>query len=190
MADDYVPSTLTNCSTQSRFDDRPPDERLLLRWDTDIRRAASAAARRTNLGTEPVADLAQDARLRVFRIFRQGGPSGEGYTRTVIANSVRKSARREARALDQLPSTDDGRVHHQADNTMAPSLKPDVAAIEVRTWVRSLSTKLQAIYELIYLHEYTQREVAMAIGVTQPRVTQLHRELLRQGRVELAHLAA
>ena len=60
----------------------------------------------------------------------------------------------------------------------------------VARWVNGLSKSLQKLYELIYVKGYTQREAASLMGISQPRVTQLHRQLLQRGRQELAHLAA
>src|SRR3989442_1330328 len=84
---------------QSSFDAQKRPEPLLLRWDVDIRRAASAAARRTMLDAQRIEDLAQEARIRIVRLVRRGGPHNEPYVRTVISNAVRQAARRENAAL-------------------------------------------------------------------------------------------
>ncbi len=60
----------------------------------------------------------------------------------------------------------------------------------VNQWVRAQSAKLQAMYDLLYVHGYTQREAAATMGVTQARVAQLHRALLMRGRIELGDLVA
>jgi DNA-directed RNA polymerase specialized sigma subunit len=102
---------------------------------------------------------------------------------------VRKAVRREARSLAQLVATDD--IFGDRVDAAESSLDFNLFTVEaVATWVRGLSSRLQALYNLVYVHGCTQREVATTIGVSQPRVAQLHRQLLELGRVELAHLAA
>jgi DNA-directed RNA polymerase specialized sigma24 family protein len=60
----------------------------------------------------------------------------------------------------------------------------------IARWVNGLPKSLQKLYELIYVKECTQREAASLMRVSQPRIAQLHRQLLQRGRQELAHLAA
>ncbi len=165
-------------------------ECLLAHWDRDIRRAASVAAARP-LKDARTEDVAQDARIQVFRAFQKGRPIAEGYIRRVVANAVRNSCRRETRALRlvdpkepiELEAIGSDAVDESEDETS--SRIADVAA-----WVHGLSTRLQTIFTLLYVQSNTQREAAELLGVSQPRVAQLHLELLRQGRLELAHLAA
>lgn len=156
------------------------------RWDDDIVRASKASARRRGLAADhPAAeDAAQEARLSVALVARQG-IQGEGYVRRVISNSVRNAARQTlvvsnettADALDAL-ADDEGR---QGDL---------LAEARVREWIAGQSAQVQAVFELLYREELSQREAAERLGVSQPRVAKLHRELLAWGRDELRSLAA
>jgi DNA-directed RNA polymerase specialized sigma subunit len=77
------------------------------------------------------------------------------------------------------------------DTTLEPpSDVLSLATDAIRRWIRSLSARLQAVYHLLYVRGCTQREAATVIGVTQPSVAQLHRQLLQRGRRELLHLWA
>lgn len=139
------------------------------------------------LDDERAEELAQEARARVIRLARHGRPRDEAYVRTVIANAVRKAARREARCLTHLQPDDhvDKDVSRNVDDEI-----PSPTTEAVRRWVRGLSARFQAVYKLLYVDGHTQRETATIIGVTQPRVAQLHRDLLACGRTALADLAA
>jgi len=104
--------------------------------------------------------------------------------RRVIQNAVLNSTRREDRFV---PCTleDAARVHHE------PSVQPPSALIQsVRNWVAELPTRLARLYQLLYVEGATQREVAGRMRLSQPRVAQLHRQLLEAGRRDLASLGA
>jgi RNA polymerase sigma factor (sigma-70 family) len=175
-------------SPARRQEGRPTEEELLLRWDDDIGRAARSASARWGLGPMRADDLAQEARLRVLRVIRRGGPTEEPYLRSVIADAVRKAARKEARAMALL-STDNAGTDQETD---APDPSPgiDPSAVDVARWLRSLPRKLQALFDLIYARDITQRDISLSLGISQPRVAQLHRQLLQGGRAELAHVMA
>lgn len=59
----------------------------------------------------------------------------------------------------------------------------------VRKWVASLPPRMQRVYALLYVEGVSQREAAVRLGLTQPRISQIHQELLERGRADLAHLA-
>jgi len=190
MVDDHRPADPAPYPGSSRSDD-DNIEPLLLRWDLDIKRAASAAARRRMLDRARPEDLAQEARLRILRLARRGGPCAEPYIRTVIANTVREAARREARVLEHLLLADDV-GDKQGSEDIAEASSESIACVtdSVSTWIRGLSARLQTIYDLLYVRGHTQREAAAIIGITQPRIAQLHTELVRRGRLDLAEFAA
>jgi DNA-binding transcriptional regulator LsrR (DeoR family) len=43
---------------------------------------------------------------------------------------------------------------------------------------------------MLYVEGYTQREIAEAMRLSQPRISQLHTDLLRHGQVDSSTLAA
>jgi RNA polymerase sigma factor (sigma-70 family) len=57
--------------------------------------------------------------------------------------------------------------------------------MSVRQWIRQLPDRLKRIYDSIYVRGLSQREAATFMRISQPRVSQLHLELLRRGRAEL-----
>jgi DNA-directed RNA polymerase specialized sigma subunit len=53
----------------------------------------------------------------------------------------------------------------------------------------TLPLQLRAVYIGIYVRDLSQREVARQMRISQPRVAQLHDELLRLGRARFAALS-
>lgn len=156
------------------------------RWADDIGRAAMAAARRSGVAPDhPLTeDIAQNARIAVLKATRLGRADDEHYVRRAIANSARNSVRRSRVAANEAPleGVDEVAV-----------VDPDVNPLDVqrvREWVASQPQHLQRIYGLLYLEEFGQREAARRLGVSQPRVAQLHRDLLTRGRDEFCSRAA
>jgi DNA-directed RNA polymerase specialized sigma subunit len=72
----------------------------------------------------------------------------------------------------------------------SPTWAADERSLSVRLWITSLPQRFQQVYSLLYVHGATQREAARAMGISQPRVAQLHQELLALGRQGFASLAA
>lgn len=156
------------------------------RWADDIGRAAMAAARRSGVAQDhPLAeDVAQNARIAVLKATRLGLGDDEHYVRRAIANSARSSVRRSRVAANEAPLES---VDEVAD--VDPGVDPlDVQ--RVREWVAGQPHHLQRIYGLLYLEDLGQREAARRLGVSQPRVAQLHRDLLTRGRDEFCSRAA
>jgi RNA polymerase sigma factor (sigma-70 family) len=183
MANDHADSS----ALPQSGDDIDP---LLSRWEDDIKRAASAAARRRMLGNDLLEEIAQEARTRVVRIARRGGPCEEPYIRMVISNATRGAARQEAQSLERLLASDT--THNEPPDGLDVSSSETMSLTKdaVSKWLHGLTARFQAIYDLLYVQGHTQREAAAIIGITQPRVAQLHRDLLRRGRMDLAGLVA
>jgi len=151
------------------------------RWD----RAICAAARRRKwlVGRDTEGcDLAQEARVRVLVVSRNNRLISGPYMRRVIANAVLRAALR-ARPRAWLQELNDDLQAASADSGDGHSRE------EVRRWANELPRRFQDIYRVLYLEGRTQREAAAILGISQPRVAQLHQSLLERGRVELPHLA-
>jgi DNA-directed RNA polymerase specialized sigma24 family protein len=159
---------------------------VLRSWDHDIVRAAKAAACRFQGCAADVDDFAQVARTRLLRVTRRHGVKPAGYLRRVIARSIRKARLREASGLGAqsartTPLVDDIPI-------AAPPVGDMGTDTAVRGWVHGLSNRLGQLYQLLYVRGLSQRDAALALDVSQPRVAQLHRTLLAKGRRDLADL--
>lgn len=157
---------------------------LLDTWDSDIERAAYRAANKRGLAYDSAQEFTQAARIALARIAQHADELGSFYVRRVIQNAIRDAARRERRMFGTTVPLD-------ADSTVDPTSETqgDREAY-IAAWVTLLPDRLHQMYELLYVHGYTQREAARLMGVSQPRVAQLHSELLRRGRAELDQRAA
>lgn len=155
---------------------------LLQNWDRDIERAARAAA---NGRAGDKQDLAQDGRLRLLLAVRAFPEAPAPYIRAVIANTMRSALRHEFRRVSsQSPFADE-----VTDDIPAPEAEAEEACTAaITSWVASLPDRLQAIYRYLYVENRTQREAAKLMGVTQPRIAQMHRCLLDLGREQLVDL--
>jgi RNA polymerase sigma factor (sigma-70 family) len=165
--------------------DRAREHTLIERWDPDIVKAARAAVRASG-NTSNEHDFAQEARTRLLRASRDGAQLTDGYVRTTITNSVSNAARGERRALTVWSR------HAAAVDTqiVAPPLGlVELIPLGVHDWAAYLPTRLQEVYQHLYVTGHNQREVARLMGLSQPRVAQLHARLLRYGRHDLAFLS-
>jgi RNA polymerase sigma factor (sigma-70 family) len=160
---------------------------ILKTWDRDIRRAAHAAAHQFQLDYSYADDFAQEARIRLARVLRRSVvvPPQE-YLRRIISNAI-QSAVSATRSWSGIRSIDELTEEFEAKSGASAGTDPlKIAA--VAEFVRSLPANLQQVYQLIYEQGHTQREVASQLGVAQPRVAQMNRELLSRGQYEMGHL--
>jgi len=177
------PST---CATsESRFS----EDALFAHWDPFIKHAARGAAFHLGGGQPEADDFAQETRIRVLQAFRRRRHLPPRYFHLIIENTVRSGIRRERRAFGfrspKAVALDDNLVDPQSFLNGTASDR-----MIVRAWVAGLPERLKTIYELIYEQGHTQREAAAILEISQPRVAQLHRDLLEEGKRGLAHLAA
>ena len=161
---------------------------LLTQFDPLIKRVARRASYYVN-GTDGAAgDLAQDIRCHLVDVFRNDPVSDVAFVRKVVTNAIRSRIRSERRRL-QLGSAN----AYELDERL-PELRgqtPDVARkLTVSMWLSTLPARLRTVFDVLYRGGYTQREASTALNISQPRIAQLHRELLERGRMELSTLAA
>ncbi|MBA2670414.1 MAG: sigma-70 family RNA polymerase sigma factor [Gemmatimonadetes bacterium] len=162
-------------------------ESLLKIWDEDIVRAArSVVARERSLSDDAADECAQAARVALARIAHRADKVGPSYLRRVIQNAVRDEARRERRTYGGIPM--DKTTAEVAAEAAAED--PDDAISRVIQWTAALPDRLQEVYDLLYVRGYSQRAAAAVMNVSQPRVAQLHRDLLARGKAELSLWAA
>lgn len=190
VSDGPMVSPGASLDARSFFPDNSTSEQLLERWNGDIRRASEAAVRSFQTRVSDPDDFAQDARLRVLRSYKSAPSRSEAFIRTVIKNSTRNSARSETPYLEKIDLVED--LENLEETEIVSGFQnTDIdhfAVAAVRKFVSTLPQNLQAVYKLIFQDELTQRDAARRIGVSQPRVAELKRELLRRGKRELTRL--
>lgn len=178
-----VPSTSVSTPRSTTHEDT-----LFAHWNPIIERAASRTACGLGGSQSDADDLAQEARIRVFLTLRRRPELPSCYLYKIIRNCMRSGFRRQTGAFGfQSPLI----VPIEEDIVDAHAfLNDDVfARLRVNAWVATLPYRLKVIYELIYEQFHTQREAAAILKISQPRVAQLHGELLEEGRRELTDLA-
>lgn len=172
-----------NTSAPNVWRPTPRDESAFLgTWDDDIKRAARFAAKGDLAERE---DLAQQARARVLLAFRRVPDAPTPYIRTVITNTLRSAFRREARSFTARSPL----AEEIDDDLPAPSQEGlEERAEAVSVWVAGLPAPFREVYRHLYSEDLSQREAARIMRTSQPRVAQLHRQLIELGRKELSHL--
>jgi|GEM_PF-2078355 len=92
---------------------------------------------------------------------------------------------------DESAGYDDAPIRIRQKELPPPSDEADIMAVtKIRKWLEKLPGNLRAIYEALYVAGLSQREVAANLKISQPRVAQLHQQLLAQGKQDLASLIA
>lgn len=154
-------------------------ESLLDSWESDIERAAHRVAHNRGLDYDSAQEFTQTARVALARIATRANDLGSFYLRRVIQNAMRDAARRERRMFGTT-------VPLETDSEFdPPSEEQSELVASVAAWVTLLPARLHQVYELLYVQGYNQREAAQLMDVSQPRVAQMHSELIRRGRAEL-----
>jgi RNA polymerase sigma factor (sigma-70 family) len=123
-------------------------------------------------------DLAQEARLRLLTAYRSRGNMPKEYGRRVVRNALVSAARRVIR--EQWQHANDVNVEDVED-----AVEDDgVGHLGSGTGklIAKLPRRMRHVYTLLYVKDLSQREAAAKLRVTQPRVAQLHRELLERAR--------
>jgi RNA polymerase sigma factor (sigma-70 family) len=156
--------------------DRHACRELIDSWEGAIKAIASGyASRRSDLD-----DLMQVGRLAVYQSALKYDPSFgvpySNYTKRAIKNSVMQEAARLARQrkLDQpLEGYNEQRTEPYRNHS-------------VKEWVLELSEPHATIFRLLYIEKLRQRVAAEEMGVSQPRVAQLHLSFLNLARATFA----
>lgn len=152
-------------------------------WDPEILRYARRQARLRGVAAD-ADDFAQEARARLARLpeDRRAAPS---YVRKTIFNAVLAAGLRAPDLSVLVPLESD------AESIADDSITPDCFVVDaVSGWIQGLPLRLQTIYRLLYVAEYSQSEAAAILGLSQQRVAQIHRNLLLLGRTHLAQFDA
>ncbi len=163
------------------------EDGTLERWNDDIVQASRACARKRGLQADhPFADdVAQEVRLALVLAIRKTGIKDERYLRRVISNSAKNSTRQ---TLVVTREVSDDSIEELPQEQ--PAVRDVLAERRTREWLHDLPRQLKAVFHLLYRRGLSQREAAVCLGVSQPRVAKLHRQLLRCGADGLRDLAA
>jgi RNA polymerase sigma factor (sigma-70 family) len=162
---------------------------LLTQFDPLIKRAARRASYYLN-GTASLADdLAQDVRCHLWEALQTKPTSNPAFVRKVVTNALRSRIRFERCRL-QLGSEDVRELDERLPGVLDSYYTDGIDRLFIAKWVSELPGRLHMVFDALYKQGYTQREASKALRVSQPRVTQLHRELLDRGRLDLLALAA
>lgn len=164
------------------------EDQILDEYNDDIERAARSHAARLNrhhqdrpgLGAYQADDLAQEARVALLDVLRTHSERNEGYLRVVIRNAILNASRRRKVEAGALPYEDRGEAEEYGGDP--------IAWRSVRAWLLAQTEQHRLVFEHLIWEEKTQREVANQLGVSQPRVAKIKKELLARAADELAHL--
>jgi RNA polymerase sigma factor (sigma-70 family) len=140
------------------------------------------------LKTSDKDDLAQEARLRVSQTFQRKAEKGLSYFKRTAVNAMLDVYSREKSNKSEILGLD------ETNNTISDSTDATVVAdaislrVSIQKWINQLPLRLQQVYQLLYVEDYTQREAAVKLGISQPRIAFLHDQLKERGLKELRHL--
>jgi RNA polymerase sigma factor (sigma-70 family) len=139
-------------------------------------------------------DLEQVGLIAFWRAWQtfdpvQGVPF-EHYARSVIHRAMSSEIRKTKHPFVA------GRALWIDDPNLDPGILPAVADPEVsherwtsrglvHRWMSKGPPRLREVFCLLYAEDLTQRQAAVLLGISQPRISQLHGDLLRRGRDEL-----
>jgi RNA polymerase sigma factor (sigma-70 family) len=145
-------------------------------WGLAVKAIASRYASRLS----DLDDLMQVGRLAVYQSALNYDPTLDvpfgNYTKRAIKNCVMQEAARLTRQR-RLEVSPEGRAE-KGDDQLEGLLDDGGQARQVKEWVLELPEPHATIFRLLYVERKTQRVVAEEIGVSQPRVAQLHRSFL------------
>lgn len=163
-------------------------ERLVGKYNAFVERSAA-----TLVADKDIADdIAQGARVRLWEWAseRPEQPCFTNFVRRSVRSAAISELRNRRRCL--CPGSDfvERLQDHHGEFLAVDGPGEDVLARHmVCRWLMTLPLQLRAVYIGIYVRDLSQREVARQMRISQPRVAQLHDELLRLGRARFAALS-
>jgi len=143
-------------------------------WEPDL----MAMARSRTLCPATQEDAVQVGRIALLKAAQmfdpERGHSFKHYAKAAARNGISKEVQRHRRR-DRLHGSNLAAVQSK-------EASPSVICM-VREWLATLPEGLVRLFHAIYELGHTQREIACMLGVSQPRVAALHRELLDRARI-------
>jgi RNA polymerase sigma factor (sigma-70 family) len=147
---------------------------FISRWEVDLRTAARARLFSFNLPADYGADLEQEARLSLLAASRRYADPNDQLIRTVLGHSVLKASLREVRRNGRTIPIE--AAEQLADDSQYESYEPALIQ-RLRNAIKALPSSLQQIFSLLYVKGVNQRCAASLLKVSQPRISNLHKEL-------------
>jgi RNA polymerase sigma factor (sigma-70 family) len=150
---------------------------LLLEWQPMLERLAQ---KRTQCPAT-ADDLMQAGRVALLKA-AEGFETGHGASfKTYACVAIKRAMKRELdKVRGRMNPTDTNLITHACPNTLIRV--PRLVTTALNQWVASLPGVLADVFEASYELELTQRQIAVRLGVSQPRVNQLHRQLIQLAR--------
>jgi len=195
-----------DCSAESRLDSEAPFPLNSSQYDADqqavwgpfIQRVARRRA--GSVAGADAADIEQQARMRLLRLTRNSERRDRNYVGKVLFNEAWRSAGNGATGSNFVPLEEAvTELENVRLRTTNRNVDEDIALEEIgradtisaiADWADELDPTLRSIYDYLYVAGQTQRQTAVAMGISQPRVAQLHARLLALGRRDLEAFAA
>jgi RNA polymerase sigma factor (sigma-70 family) len=141
--------------------------------------AARHAPRRSDLQ-----DLQQVGRITVYQAAlrycpSRGLPFAHYAKRAIKNNVVKQAARLQRQRRCETPLYE---VGGDLESHAAALLSDDEGIVALSQWLADLGEPHATTCRLLYAECLSQREAASQLGISQPRVAQLHRSLLNHAR--------
>lgn len=174
-----------NAPADAVSDENSPD--LLTQFDALIKGATRRASYYLTGTSNAADDLAQDVRCHLVASIRRNPVTDAAFVRKTITNSIRSRIRSERRRI-QLGSFATCELDEKFGELQVRASE-NAVVLSISQWLATLPERLRATFYAVYLHGYTQREAGRVLKISQPRMSQLHRELLDRGRRDLLPLA-
>jgi RNA polymerase sigma factor (sigma-70 family) len=172
----FSPQIVPNCSIALNKSD------FLRKWLPEIDRAARFRVWAGNWKFSDIEDLKQEIALRFLQTWRQLASRPDAYVRKAIRNTTLNLIRDQRR--DPLSAVPDCRttvteVRQLEEATDADFLDQLVEEKRVTEWALKLPHTLGQVFQLLYKLDYSQREAATVIGLSQQRIAQYHNKLIK-----------
>lgn len=171
-------------SVAGQIETREDANATLTTWEPYIKKTALAVAMSIGGSGDDADEFEQAARVALWIAIVNGKPVKKAYRKRIIKNAMLSAVRNERRGFSSLSLARD-----EFDEESIRGVDDDGLATHVADWAATLPARLKDVYESLYLQGYTQREVAHRLGVTRPRITQLHTELKERAREQLLDAA-
>lgn len=170
----------------------PPVEEVLANWEPTILKYAASFAALYPACDSDHDEFAQAARIALWRTIERQGIDSAPYVRRVIfvaMHQVVRSARRGAilvqPVLDEYGEWDLGSAADMRERALDAADR-----LAIARWVNRQPHAHREVFRLLYVEGLSQREAAVAMRISQPRVAQLHRKMLAAGHDDLVAYAA
>lgn len=169
---------------------------ILAQWEKQIQIVSAYYASRFSLSEDDCSDLEQSCRIALWQAVAHHDLSpatSKNYLRRVLRNAIYTALRSLVPNPNSRPIVDEldddsvvesaGRNDHGV--VLSSSDAPRDLILDINRWLSRLEPGLRHLCALVYHQGFTQKEAALVLGVSQPRVCQLHELLIQHVKQEL-----